>query len=474
MKTLFVRLNVAQAIGENQIPVLPFEHWREAIVQNCQQGKARVVAHFGMVRSEKMRPERTVRVFSILGMDSAQSLLIGAADFSSDRFSYPSLTKEFPEFDRFERELFEEFGLKPEGHPNLKPVRKIGDFPFHAVQGEGVHEVAVGPVHAGIIEPGHFRFSCHGERVLHLEISLGYQHRGVENLMPALSPERQARLAESVAGDTAVGHGLAYCHAIEGLSEKPVCPKRSQGLRVIALELERLANHVGDLGALAGDIGFLPSAAWFGRLRGEFLNLLLDLTGNRYGRLFVRPGGVARDLSSEGMRDFQKRIVQAQKERKELSDLFFSATSVLSRLENTGVVKPETARLLGLVGPSARASNGLRDVRRDYPTGAYRIHKIEPVRLSTGDVCARARVRSMESKRSLQFILEQMEGLAPDKIAQPPSPLKPNGLIVSLIEGWRGEIAHVVLRGDCPLQNRGSLVSQLDGAGGLDAGRTDF
>src|SRR5207302_1771672 len=215
----------------------------------------------------------------------------------------------------------------PEGHPWLKPVRYPraaakpaggqdvaatlsrglepgtaalpipGAYPFFEVRGEEIHEVAVGPVHAGIIEPGHFRFQCHGEEVLHLEIQLGYQHRGAEALLEGAGPVRGVVLAESLAGDTCIGHGLAYCEALEALGGCLV-PVRALILRGIALELERLANHVGDLGALGADIGFLPTAAYFGRLRGEFLNLTMELTGNRYGRGFLCPGGVRADLTA--------------------------------------------------------------------------------------------------------------------------------------------------------------------------------
>ncbi|MBI4366255.1 MAG: hydrogenase [Deltaproteobacteria bacterium] len=429
----------AAAISTPEIPVLGTEEWRRWILETCRHGGGRIVALFAVPHAEGLR------IYGIVGHDARGELGIAAIDLREKR--YPALTPELPEAHLFEREMAEAEGLVPEGHPWLKPVRNCTDYPFYRMASEQMHEVAVGPVHAGIIEPGHFRFQCHGEKVFHLEIQLGFQHRGVERRMVAAKPSLRAVLAESIAGDTVIGHGLAYCHAIEGLCGRSV-PHRAKGLRAVALELERLANHTGDLGALAADIGFLPANAYFGRLRGEFLNLLMELTGNRFGRSFLRPGGVLFDMTPAMFADFQDRIARAAADMREVADLFFSASSVLARLEQTGIVTPETARALGLVGPAARASNLLRDVRNDYPTGAYRFHAIPPVRLASGDVYARARVRSLESKGSIEFVveqLEQLESLAADRILVAADAPRPSALVISLIEGWRGEIVHIAL-----------------------------
>ncbi|MBI4208523.1 MAG: NADH-quinone oxidoreductase subunit C [Deltaproteobacteria bacterium] len=437
MSALFVVIKNAASTPTEMIPILSMEIWRSWVLETCKTG-GRVLALFAIPKKD---PE--LRLFAVLGIDVKGEIRVAATDLPTNGLRYSSLTPEIPEVHLFERELAENHGILCEGHPWLKPVRKLEGYPFYRFEGEEVHEVAVGPVHAGIIEPGHFRFQCHGEKVFNLEIQLGYQHRGVEKLMAAAKPSLCATLAESIAGDTVLGHGLAYCHAIEGLCGKSVS-QRAKRLRAIALELERLANHAGDLSALAGDIGFLPANAYFGRLRGEFLNLLMEISGNRFGRSLVRPGGVLFDIAKESLANFQKRIAQAATEMKEVAELFFSTPSVLSRLEHTGSVSTGIAKDLGLVGPAARASNLLRDIRHDYPTGAYRFEYIPPMRLSSGDVYARARIRSLESKKSLEFISEQLKSLPLGKIFTPCHALNPSSFSVSLIEGWRGEIAHIV------------------------------
>jgi Ni,Fe-hydrogenase III large subunit len=358
------------------------------------------------------------------------------------------MTPRCPEVHLFEREIHEQHGLVPEGHPWHKPVRfpglPVGVMDFYRVKGEEIHEVAVGPVHAGVIEPGHFRFQCHGEHVFHLEISLGYQHRGVERALVAGPHKRSIHHVETLAGDTSIGHATAYCQALEGLSGCRV-PARAQALRGIALELERLANHTGTLGALAGDVAYLPTASFCGRLRGDFLNLTAEICGSRFGRGLVRPGGVAFDLDAARVDAMRRRLDAAITDVEAAATLLTETASVQSRFEGTGAVEHDRAAQVGMVGLAARASGLSRDARHDFPSGIYRYAQIPVALWHTGDVFARAHLREREIRRSSAFVRHELGKLPAGAIRAIPAALAPDRLVVSLVEGHRGEIVHVAI-----------------------------
>lgn len=430
------------ALATTAIPQLDPAAWRAWIAATCRTARARI-----MTLSAVPAPNGAHTVYAILGLDARNECRIAATTFPPSGAAYEALTPELPEAHIFERALYEQHGIRPEGHPWLKPVRDHASYPFFTVEGEAIHEVAVGPVHAGVIEPGHFRFQCHGEQVLHLEIMLGYQHRGALALLRDATPARRLVVAESLAGDTVIGHAWAYAQAVEGLAGV-AASYHAQQLRALGLELERLANHVGDLGAVAADIGYLPAAAYFGRLRGEFLNLLMELTGNRYGRSLVTPGGARHAFTAALRTRCAAKLAETERDLAAIAELFFAESTVVGRLEQTGVVPKKVARQLGLVGPAARASNLLRDARTDYPCGAYRFHYIPPVRLASGDVYARALLRLLEAQQSLTFAAEQCRIEHREESAAPCTTLAPNRFVVSVIEGWRGEIVHVVRTND--------------------------
>jgi len=321
-----------------------------------------------------------------------------------------------------------------------------GDIDYYRVEGDEVHEVAVGPVHAGIIEPGHFRFQCHGETVLHLEIALGYQHRGVERMLTGSDADgtRARQLVETVAGDTTIGHATAHALVREALAGV-AAPARAAALRSVALELERLANHVGDIGGLATDVGFLPTSAFCGRIRGDYLNVTAELCGNRFGRGMVLPGGVGFDAEPAVRERILKRMAAIDRDTRGAIRLFFGTPSVLARLEGAGVVSPETARELGLVGVAARACGLAMDARAQHPPRSGAIGTDQIAVAPDGDVHARGRVRQREIESSLARVKETLAGLPAGAIRAPLPAAAPGSLAVALVEGWRGEIVHVAV-----------------------------
>jgi Ni,Fe-hydrogenase III large subunit len=397
-----------------------------------------------------------VELYAVLADAGRGRLSVGKTSVAGETF--PALTPDCPQVHLFEREIAEQYGISPEGHPWFKPVRfhrpfrgrdpwggpVVGVTDFYRVEGEEVHEVAVGPIHAGIIEPGHFRFQCHGEEVFHLEISLGYQHRGAERMLIGGPDKRTIHVLETVAGDTSIGHATAYCQVLEALGGC-TAPLRAEALRAVALELERLANHTGDLGALAADVGYLPTASYCGRIRGDFLNFTALLCGSRFGRGMVRPGGVGFDVDGPRVDQLVGRLEQAVRDATVAANLLWDSSSVQARFEDTGVVSRESCEALGLVGPAARACGVERDVRLDFPSGMYRFAQVPVSTLSSGDVFARAFVRWLEVQRSADFIRERMRELPPGPARSPCGPPAPGRLAVALVEGWRGEICHVAL-----------------------------
>ncbi len=463
--TAGVTIRNGRTLPLEDVPRLEPSAFRAWLVDGVREKGRRVVSYFGAPGSAGSDPwGRDLSLAAVLADDPNGRLSV--ARTTCEGASFGSVVPEVPQAHLFEREIAEQYGVVFEGHPWFKPVRfhhsyrpghdawgRSPDAPilpgvteFFRVEGDEVHEVAVGPVHAGVIEPGHFRFQCHGEQVFHLEIALGYQHRGVERALVGGPTKRTLPYMETVAGDTTIGHALAYGHAVEALAGAAV-PARAHAIRGVALELERLANHVGDLGALAGDVAYLPTSSYCGRLRGDFLNMTAELCGSRFGRGLVRPGGVGFDLLPGQVDALRSRITVARREVTEAVELLWEAPSVRERFDRTGAVVPDDAEAVGLVGPAARACGIQRDVRHDFPSGIYRFVHLPVMTAHHGDVNSRAYVRWLEIQQSISFILDQLGELPEDGTGARTGAMKPDALVVSLTEGWRGEICHVAMTG---------------------------
>jgi len=380
--------------------------------------------------------------------------------------SYPSLTTRYAAAQIFERELWEQTGLNPEGHPWLKPVRFEGarqghmaDYPFFRVRGAEVHEVGVGPIHAGVIEPGHFRFMCHGEQVHHLEIQLGYQHRQVEVLLLQKPTHLLTPLVESIVGDSAVAYAWGYAAALESMSNRPVA-QATLASRAIGLELERIAMHTATLNGLATDIAFLQGAASYGRLRTAIINVSQRVCGNRFGRGWIRPGA-ARLITDALRQDLRQTLRDFVRDFDEANDLMRQARTVQMRFQGVGTVSTQAAMDIGLFGVVARASGVALDLRAALPGEVHGRHPVNVQIEPAGDCWARMSQRMREVNTSVAWLLARLDDaqldLVPSLNASPATPanlerpglsenacspwtLQPQTLCVSLIEGVRGPV----------------------------------
>jgi Ni,Fe-hydrogenase III large subunit/Ni,Fe-hydrogenase III component G len=404
-------------------------------------------------------------LYYVFALDAAHGFFILRVPVSPEQPQFISLTNALPAVNWQEREIQDLFGIKLEGHPNprrcalhddwpdVHPLRKDFDLrtvmppftgerhKFREVEGEGVFQVPVGPVHAGIIEPGHFLFSVAGEPVLYLQIRLFYTHKGTEKLFENIPVAHGVTLAESISGDSSFAHATAFCHAVERAANVEA-PPRARTLRTICLELERIYNHIADIGAVVTDVAFAVANAHAMRLKERALRLNEQLTGSRLLRGMATLGGVRFDWDAAQIKALTRFVRELRPEFDSLVALVRDSSSTRDRLETTGILKPETARDLGVVGIGGRASGFDHDLRRDFPHAAYdRVTFTVPV-YKEGDVLRRVQVRIDEVHASLGIIEQLAAALAAGPIRMTMPPLPPDAVALGYVEGWRGEIFH--------------------------------
>jgi Ni,Fe-hydrogenase III large subunit/Ni,Fe-hydrogenase III component G len=408
------------------------------------------------------------KIYYVFGVPD-ENIFIAPYVTLGSREEFPSLTKDIHEASGYERKIWTFLGLNPAGHPHLRkivlhenwpeanfPLRKDFDwrcrpaeagkpYEFEKVEGEGIYEIPVGPVHAGIIEPGHFRFSVAGEGIMLLEPMLGYTHKGIEKLFEVLPMEGKVRLSERVSGDTSFTHSLAFCQAIENLSDIEV-PERAKYLRIIFSELERLANHLNDIGFIMLDTGFSFGGSHGARLREGVMQWNERLAGNRFLRKVNVVGGVQRDIDSETGRALLSALAGLRSDFDELIEIAEGSGSLYNRLAGTGRLDRQIAIDHGIVGVAARAVGIAHDARREYPYAAYDKLNFTIALQSEGDVLARWLVRIKEVHSSLAILEQALQNLPSgrDLTTNREMALRCNSCAVGITEGWRGDIVYFV------------------------------
>ena len=483
-------IGIEARFDEGQYPkdvpacIVPRERFAE-VAKAMKSAGARFVAEWATDETQSPPPTlppqaweekgggRGFGIYACYAKDSEYLIIKTYAPLEDPAFS--SLTKKFVAAYRFERQMKSLMGVNPIGHPDPRPwikhedwpddayplrksfdiskplARVAGEYQFIKAEGEGVYEIPVGPVHAGIIEPGHFRFQAVGEDILNLEERLGYVHKGIEKRFETLSWEKGARLAGRVSGDTTVAHALAYCRAVEAMTGcNP--PERALWLRALMLERERIANHIGDLGAICNDVAFAFLLYQCSIFKERPLRTNLKIFGHRFMMDKIIPGGVTVDISSDAKNEILSEMDWLTNEFERLVTIYDENPSLEDRVRDAGILTPEKAKEIGVVGFVARASGQNLDCRIQSPFPPYNIIIPKIAVLQSGDVHARAWVRIEEIRDSIRLIREIINNMPDGQIVDPSlrsqvSSPQAHMAGFAVVEGWRGEIVYWIQSG---------------------------
>jgi len=445
-------------IAKNEIPIIAVKlrDWGFPLIQLTATDERGIIGLF--------------RLFYTFANDIEKFLIVVTVRVAEAEPSFPSITDQVPAAHWYEREIRDLFGLDPIGHPDKRclavhedwpegmyPLRKDfsldsevprteGQFSVDKVEGEGVMQVPVGPIHAGIIEPGHFRFSAVGDTVINLEARLFYTHRGMEKLAEGKAPLDVLPIVERICGACSFSHTTSFCQAIEKLSGTEIST-RANYIRTVVLELERLYNHVGDVGNICAGVGFAFGTMHGARLKEDLMRLNEIVFGSRFLRGINIPGGVRRDISVQENDLILATLDKLELEFNDLVEILLDTNSYMDRVQTTGILLNRTASDLHAVGPAARATGVDRDVRRDHPYAAYHCVSFKVPVYEQGDVLARVKVRVDETFESINIIRQILASMPIGELIQPLGEMIPFSYAVGMTESARGENVHFIMMG---------------------------
>lgn len=455
---LYITILNNEVISIKDLPIIEYDKFYVAVSSILSDHNNHCLMYYALADISNQRHQ----LICCIANDIEKNIHVFSHTISfNQKTKLKAITEHIPAMHIFEREIWENYGIEFTNHPWLKPVRfpanranqksTMAQYPFYKMGGNELHEVGVGPIHAGVIEPGHFRFICDGEQVLHLEIQLGWQHRGVEKLFLSKTKDLERTvLAENISGDSTIAHTTAFAHLMESLANIKVA-ETLEIERTIALELERLAMHTADISALCVDTAYQFGANVTGALRTPLINLMQSWCGNRFGKGLIRiehtnyeiTGKIAQ-LIKDVLSDFIWRF-------EEIAQKMYNLPSQQNRFDGIGTVTTAQAKAIGAVGMTARMTNLSRDSRWSHPNIVYQKLNYEPVTCPKGDVFARFLLRRLEVVRSVQLVLEllKMWENVSAKTRSHSKPeirrLQPSSFSVSIVEGWRGEICHAAI-----------------------------
>lgn len=452
---------------ESHPEILVMKEYIPQINKNIKKMGGRLIT---MIGTDERGLTGDFGLYYVFAVDKSHSFITVRSSVTEQDPKFPSITNDLPAANWYEREIYELLGLEPVGHPDLSPLVLHGDWPkglyplrkdyatnlkapriknnelFMSYEGEGVTQIPVGPIHAGIIEPGHFRFQAVGDTILHLDAKLFYTHKGLEKTSEGMSINKALFLAERICGVCSLSHAISYAQTIEKIGNISV-PLRAQYLRTLFLEMERLYNHIGDVGNVCAGVGFSFGVSQGSRLKELLMQLNERITGHRYLRGITDIGGVRIDINQQDITEIETTLLDIEQDFKEMVKIMMSHEIVLNRMTSTGALSKEQVDMLEVVGPAARASGRKVDIRKSHPYLIYNQLHFEVPILHSGDVLARIQLRIEEAYQTFSMLHQILENLPSGKICGDIGEIPAYKSAIGWTESPRGENIHWVMTG---------------------------